>query len=477
MQAAESYDVQAAERVLIKFQDPSVFAAARAHVSSVRWRVGIGALFALGASFVLDSFAAGFGWFLAVVLSSGFDAMLGGSYLETRGARERRTSGVLFVWGVAFSIAVFSAMTLYLAAAGGGPGRILSALMAASALVSVMLFLFQAPGFMLITAAPATLCLLLMAFLPFQPGPADALRGALGAACGAAGFLAYVARAALYNGRMVAGLRAANKQAKERQLEAETKRAEAEEANRAKSEFLATMTHELRTPLNAVIGYAEIINEDLEAEGRKELADDALRITSSARHLLGLIDQILNMSSIDAGTDGLAPRDVDVRKLIEDAVAALQDEARASGNRISLRVAGDAERAHTDGAKLAVCLSALLSNAVKFTENGLIAVTAEREEADNRDWLLLSVSDTGVGIATADLPRIFMPFTQIDGSSTRAKGGMGLGLSIAQRMAHTLGGDVAATSEPGRGSTFVVRAPMRLEAAAPATASMERAAA
>jgi signal transduction histidine kinase len=449
-------------RDVINFQDPSVFAAARAHVASLRWRVGVGALFALGASFVLDSFAAGFGWFLAVMLSTGFDAMLGNSYLEARGAGDRRTSGVLFVWGCAFSIAIFSAMTLYLAAAGGGPGRILATLMAASALVSVVLFLFQAPGFMLVTAAPATLCLLAMALMPFEPGPADSLQGALGAGCGAAGFLAYVARAALYNGRMVAGLTQANREARERQLEAEAKRAEAEEANRAKSEFLAVMTHELRTPLNAVIGYAELLQEDLQAEGRAPLAGDAGRITGSARHLLGLIDQILNLSSMDAGQEGLAPRDVEVRKLIEETVAAVQDEARAAGDRISMRVSAAAERAFTDAPKLAVCLAALLSNAVKFTANGLIAVTAECEEREGRDWLVISVSDTGVGIAAEDLHRVFMPFTQIDSTATRAKGGMGLGLSIAQRMAHALGGEVTATSELGAGSTFTLRTPLRL---------------
>ncbi|MBC7770129.1 MAG: hypothetical protein H7124_15200 [Phycisphaerales bacterium] len=447
---------------MINFQDPTMFAAARAHVTSWRWRMGVGTLFAIGASFVLDSFAAGFGWFLAVMLSNGFDAMLGQTFIETRGQRERRTAGVLFVWGCAFSIAIFAAMTLYLAAYGGGPGRILSALMAASALVSVMLFLFQAPGFMLITAAPATLCLLAMAFMPFQQGPADAWSGAIGAACGAAGFLAFVTRAALYNGRMVAGLRGASREAKERALEAETKRAEAEEANRAKSEFLAVMTHELRTPLNAVIGYAEIINEDLAAEGRKELAEDANRITGSARHLLGLIDQILNLSSIDAGQEGLSPRDLEVRKLIEEAVAAVQEDARAGGNRISMRVTPDAERAYTDGAKLAVCVSALLSNAVKFTSNGLIAVTVEREEIDGWDFLVMAVSDTGVGIAAEDLPRAFMPFTQLDGSATRAKGGMGLGLSIAQRLAHVLGGEVRAVSQVGAGSTFTLRVPQRL---------------
>ncbi|MBS0385173.1 MAG: hypothetical protein JSS00_07465 [Proteobacteria bacterium] len=449
---------------MLNFHDPSMLAAAKAHVSSLRWRMGVGTLFALGASFVLESFAAGFGWFLAVMLSTGFDAMLGHSYLETRG-KTRVSSGGLFLWGCAFSVIVFAAMTLYLASAGGGPGRVLAVLMAASSMVSVMLFLFQAPVFMLVTAAPAAICLLVMPFLPFQQDPHSALYGAVGAACGVAGFLAYVVRAALYNGRMVTGLRAANKQAKERQIEAEARQLEAEEANRAKSEFLAVMTHELRTPLNAVIGYSEIIQEDMSAEGRKDLADDASRITGSARHLLGLIDQILNMSSIDAGKDGLSPSDLDVRNLIDDAVAVVHDEARESGNRISVRVSAEAARAHTDSSKLGVCLNALVSNAVKFTEDGLIAINADCVFGDGRQWLTIAVSDTGIGIAGEALSRVFQPFTQIDSTSTRAKGGMGLGLSIAQRMAHAIGGEVSVTSEVGAGSTFTIRVPLRIERA------------
>lgn len=362
-------------------------------------------------------------------------------------------------------------MTLYLASAGGGPGRVLAALMAASSLVSVMLFLFQAPVFMLVTAAPAAICLLAMPFLPFQQGPSEELWGAAGAACGVAGFLAFVLRAALYNGRMVTGLRAANRHAKERQIEAEAKQLEAEEANRAKSEFLAVMTHELRTPLNAVIGYSEIIQEDMAAEGRKELADDASRITGSARHLLGLIDQILNMSSIDAGKDGLSPADVDVRKLIEDNVAIVQAEARAAGDRISVRVSSEAARAFTDTNKLGVCVGAVISNAVKFTDEGLIAINADCIFGDGRDWLAISVSDTGIGIAADELSRVFQPFTQIDSTSTRAKGGMGLGLSIAQRMAHTLGGEVTVISEVGKGSTFTIRVPLRIERAVPVRAA------
>jgi signal transduction histidine kinase len=456
---------------VLKFNDPTMIAAARGRVGSLRWRFALGAIFAAGASFVLTSAGAGFGWYLALCMVMVFDHMLGSSYVQARGEKARTTAGGLFVWGSVFSIIIFATMPVVLAGFGGGPGRVLGVLMAASSLVSVMLFTFQAPRFMFLCAVPATLALLVMPFIPFHQGPADALQGAVGVGCGVVGFMAYITRAALNNMKMVAGWKAANQAAKERQLEAELKRAEAEEANRAKSEFLAVMTHELRTPLNAVIGYAELINEDLAAEGRTELADDAARITSSARHLLGLIDQILNMSSIDAGQEGLALRDVDVRKLLEEAVATLQEDARAAGNRISIRVSAEAERAHTDGGKLAVSMAALVSNAVKFTQNGLIAITAERDVIDGKDMLLLAVSDTGIGIASADMPRIFTPFTQIEGGATRTKGGMGLGLSIALRMANTLGGDILASSELGSGSTFTLRIPLRLHTAVPTRAA------
>ncbi len=456
---------------MLKFNDPTMLSAARSRVTSLRWRFMLGALAAVGASFVLTSAAAGFGWYLALCLVMAFDHMLGNSYLEARGEKARATAGILFVWGSVFSIGIYAAMPIVLAAFGGAPGRVLGVLMAASSLVSVMLFSFQAPRFMILCALPSTMALLVMPFIPFDQGPADALQGALGVGCGVLGFMAYITRAAIQNTKMVAGWKAANQAAKERQLEAELKRAEAEEANRAKSEFLAVMTHELRTPLNAVIGYAELINEDLAAEGRTELADDASRITSSARHLLGLIDQILNMSSIDAGQESVSARDVDVRKLLEEAVATVQDDARTAGNRISIRVGADAERAYTDGGKLAISMAALVSNAVKFTSNGLIAITAERDVLDDRDILALAVSDTGIGIAPEQLSRVFMPFTQIEDATTRTKGGMGLGLSIALRMANALGGDIVATSAVGKGSTFTLRIPLRLQPAATSRAA------
>jgi signal transduction histidine kinase len=172
------------------------------------------------------------------------------------------------------------------------------------------------------------------------------------------------------------------------------------------------------------------------------------------------------LASIDAGQAGVSPRDVDVRGLLEDSIGQVEAEARAAGNRIALRVDAAAGRAFTDGGKLALCVSAVLANAVKFTSDGLIAVSAERSVRAGGDWLTISVSDTGCGIAADDLSRVFMPFTQIDGTATRAKGGMGLGLAVAQRMAAAIGGEVTAESLIGKGSTFTVAAPMRLTHAA-----------
>src|SRR5262249_13391820 len=159
--------------------------------------------------------------------------------------------------------------------------------------------------------------------------------------------------------------------------EAEAKRAEAENANRAKSDFLTTMTHELRTPLNAVIGYSEIIEEDMAAEGRNGLAVDAQRITASAQNLLGLMHQIFRLSEMDAEQGGLAIAPVDAGKLVQDAVAAVLPLAQANNNRVSCRVAPELGLSHTHAGKLGLCVTQLLSNAVKFTSNGLIAVSVD----------------------------------------------------------------------------------------------------
>jgi|CXWL01.1.fsa_nt_gi signal transduction histidine kinase len=465
LKANATYKLCDNEVGVINFQDTAMISAARAHVSSLRWRLGVWAVFALGASFVTGSVGVGAGWFLALALSTLFDAMLGHSYLDSHGARDRGTAGVLFVWGCFFSAMIFAAMTLYLAGQGGGSGRVLAVLMAASAFVRVLLFLSRAPGFMTLIAAPAAICLLAMPFVPQGANLGAALMSAVGVGCGVVGFLAYVLRAVHNNNAMMLGLRAANEQAKQRQIEAEVKRGEAEAANRAKSEFIAMVSHELRTPLNAVIGYAEIIEEDLAGAGNVQSARDASQIEKSARHLLSLIDQILSAADMDASRESPSLADIDVRKLIEDAAGAVEAQARERGSRLAVRVAPQAERAVADGGVIATCIGALLSNAVTFTTDGLIAVSAERQQIGERDWLVVAVSDTGIGIAAADLPRIFMPFTQIDAVATRTHGGMGLGLSLAQRSAQVIGGDIAVSSELGVGSTFTLRVPLHATSA------------
>ncbi|MBK8544543.1 MAG: hypothetical protein IPL62_13925 [Caulobacteraceae bacterium] len=210
---------------MINLQDPSMLAAARGQVKSLRWRLAVGAIFAIGAALVLESASAGFGWYLVLALSMCFDYMLGNSYLEQRGQADRKTAGVLFVWGTLFSVAIYAAMPVALAAMGGGPGRVLGVLIAASSLVSVMMFTFQAPRFMYLAAVPPTIAMMAMPLIPFDAAGLTATQASLGVGCGVIGFLAYVTRSALNNSAMVIGWKAAHQAAKERQLEAEVKRA------------------------------------------------------------------------------------------------------------------------------------------------------------------------------------------------------------------------------------------------------------
>jgi len=447
---------------IFQLQNQAMLSAARSRVGGTGFRLWQGLLFAGGAALVLDSVSAGVGWLLALSLSMGFDYMLGNSYIDARSARERQTSGALFIWGCFFTLLIFAAMSVITAAAGGPSGRVFSVLMAVSSLVGVVLAHYRARAFMLITAAPAALCLVIAPLIPDQASPAPAWQGAFGVGCGIMAFIIYLGRAAMTNSQLLSGLESATRISREKQIEAETKAADAEAANRAKSEFLTTMTHELRTPLNAVIGYAEIIAEDMEAENQPAHAADANRIASSARHLLGLIDQILQLSMLETGRAELDVTEFNVRHLIEDASAAIAVAAKENGNRLATRVAADVTVARTDRGKLALCLGHLLSNAAKFTQNGLIAVSVEREHVSGREWMRIAVSDTGVGMKPEHVARAFQAFTQLDASTTRAHGGMGLGLSFTQRTAQILGGAVSAESELGKGSTFTLRLPLRL---------------
>jgi signal transduction histidine kinase len=229
-------------------------------------------------------------------------------------------------------------------------------------------------------------------------------------------------------------------------------------ASQEKSRFLANMSHELRTPLNAIVGYAELLQEEVEDSGQAQVMADLEAIRASARHLRELIDGVLDLTQVESGHLELAPSRFEVRELFDSVVAQVLPMVASQGNRL-VRVgelaAGEVD---TDRRTVFQALLNLVANACKFTKNGKIVLRARREDS-HVPQLVLEVSDTGIGIDPAVLPTLFEPFTQVDTSTTRTHGGSGLGLAIARRMAERLGGTLDAGSVPGRGSTFVLRIP------------------
>jgi len=240
----------------------------------------------------------------------------------------------------------------------------------------------------------------------------------------------------------------------EAQRRSEQAAAEAEAANRAKSQFLANMSHELRTPLNAVIGYADILLDDIEDD---EQLGDLQRIRQAGQHLLSLINDVLDMSKIEAGRMEVHLESVDLADLVQEVEMSVVPAARNRGNHLRLIVPDEPVRLYTDARKVRQILLNLASNAVKFTEAGqvVIRLTADTEQA------CIAVEDTGIGIAPEALDRLFQPFVQVDSSTSRRYGGTGLGLALSRRFAEMLGGAIGATSTPGQGSTFQLSLPMR----------------
>jgi signal transduction histidine kinase len=232
-------------------------------------------------------------------------------------------------------------------------------------------------------------------------------------------------------------------------------RVTAEAASQAKSRFLATMSHELRTPLNAVIGYAEIIAEDIEA-GEPPQARDARKIRNAALHLLSLINNVLDMSKIEAGQMQVERSPADLATLVHEVGELLSPLAAANGNTLHVQCDPDLGIGTVDAVKLRQCLVNIAGNAAKFTENGAITLLGRRGQGAQSGLAVFQVSDTGIGIDPEKLENLFEPFTQADGSSTRRHEGSGLGLSITRALAQHMGGDVTAVSAPGQGSVFTL---------------------
>ena len=237
-------------------------------------------------------------------------------------------------------------------------------------------------------------------------------------------------------------------------------RAFADEANAAKSQFLANMSHELRTPLNAIMNYSEVVLEEAEAAARDDMVDDLKVVLASSRHLLSLIDTILNLAKIEAGRVDLDVHDIDVRRLIEQAIDTIRPAADAKGLALLLEAPPSLGYARSDALKLMQCLLNLLSNAAKFTERGGITMRARRLKAGDGEQVVFEVTDTGNGIAPDQLDRVFQPFEQADSTITRKFGGTGLGLTITRTTARLLGGEVTVRSKLGEGSTFTLHIPV-----------------
>ncbi|GAM98318.1 histidine kinase [alpha proteobacterium U9-1i] len=234
---------------------------------------------------------------------------------------------------------------------------------------------------------------------------------------------------------------------------------ESDAANLAKSQFLANMSHELRTPLNAVIGYAEILQEDAEDEGNASAVQDLNRILGAAKHLLSLLNEILDLSKIEAGRMDVMAGEFCPRELIDELVDTMRPAAEANNNVLLIAGPRPEGLANTDAMKVRQCLLNFLSNACKFTKGGEIALSYERREQDGVDQMFFTVRDTGIGMSSEQLARLFQPFVQADPSITQRYGGTGLGLTITRRLAQLLGGDVSVRSKNGAGSTFTLRLP------------------
>ena len=259
-----------------------------------------------------------------------------------------------------------------------------------------------------------------------------------------------------------AGLRASQAALEDARRDAEAAREAAEDANRAKSSFLANMSHELRTPLSAVIGYSEMLEEEAEELGQDGLLKDLGKIKSNAKHLLGLINDVLDLSKVEADKMETYAEDIDVEAFVRDAAGTVEALVAKKGNRLVLDLSEGLAVARTDATKLRQCLFNLMSNAAKFTEAGTIILRAHREPGANGDRLVLSVQDTGIGMSPEQVERLFQRFVQADDSTTRKYGGTGLGLALTKAFTQLLGGDVTVTSEVGNGTCFTLVVPVTL---------------
>jgi signal transduction histidine kinase len=263
-----------------------------------------------------------------------------------------------------------------------------------------------------------------------------------------------------------AELEIALKQAQELRVIAENAQQMAEDASRSKSEFLANMSHELRTPLNAVIGYSEMLLDDAEDSGQQEQIQDLNKIKSSGKHLLNLINDILDLAKVESGKMNLYLEPVNIQALVKELTDMVLPLCQQNNNQLVVHWLDEIDLMYCDLTKLRQCLLNLLGNAAKFTNTGQVSLEISTRMGRNGDrpqmMVDFRVKDSGIGIQPEKIKKLFQPFAQADNSTTREYGGTGLGLAITREFALMLGGDVSVESTSKEGSTFLLTTPQLL---------------
>ncbi len=246
-------------------------------------------------------------------------------------------------------------------------------------------------------------------------------------------------------------------------------------ASRLKSQFLANMSHELRTPLNAIIGVTEMLHEDAVDLKREDELEPLERVLRAGKHLLALINDILDLSKIEAGKMDIHIDSFAIEPLVKDVVQTISTMAAKNGNQVVVDCPADIGTMRADQTRIRQALLNLASNANKFTEKGTVTISARRAVEDGSEWVTMAVTDTGIGLTREQMGKLFQDFVQADASTTRKYGGTGLGLAISRRFCQMMGGDITVASEPGKGSTFTIRLPAETGAAQPAAEVREAA--
>jgi signal transduction histidine kinase/CheY-like chemotaxis protein len=252
--------------------------------------------------------------------------------------------------------------------------------------------------------------------------------------------------------------------------EIQEKSAALEQASQHKSQFLANMSHELRTPLNAIISVTDLLLEDARDLGRTDEIESLERVVRAGRHLLTLINEVLDLSKIEAGRMDLQLEEFPIAPLIDEVAQTVRTIAEANHDTLEVECAADIGSMHADATRVRQALLNLAGNAVKFTENGRVTIAATRIARQTGDVIVMRVADTGIGMTGEQIARLFQDFTQADASTTRRYGGTGLGLAISRRFCRMMGGDIAVESAPGQGSTFTITLPAAVDLAGAAEA-------